>query len=463
MGVFVCGPFAVWRLVYFPQSQRRNGGCPVNQELLSAKNLGKAFRQYGSEWHRIFSWFGVPARSAGEHWVLRNISFDVGWGEAVGIVGQNGAGKSTLLKLIVGTQKPTEGTVETRGRVAAILELGMGFNPELSGRQNVFHSAGVMGFLRREIERVMPEIEEFADIGDYFDQPVRTYSSGMQMRVAFGVATAIRPEILVVDEALAVGDAAFQRKCFQRIESYISAGTTLLYVSHDIEGVKKVCHRAIFLKHGRLEAIGAAKDVCDEYEKYLFGGRTAVRDVQRRSVNEGRSARYDDSLKSDCEKSYGDGRAVIERIWLENEAGFTANVFYGKELIRIKFLVRFIEAVSSPVFAFLIKIREGIAVYGTDTGLLKQKVQNFSSGDLVEVAFTVKNVLSPGIYYLNCGIRDDAGKKPVFLHRRVDALLFKVVQDAPTAPGIGLANLEASVQIHAEHGSLDRETTRLRI
>ena len=172
--------------------------------LLAVSNLGKAFRVYKSEWHRFANWFGLKIRPAEEHWVLRHINFEINAGEAIGIVGQNGAGKSTLLKMITGTLQPTEGAIQINGRIAAILELGMGFNPELTGRQNVFHAAGLMGFNHEQISQVMSDIEAFAEIGDYFDQPVRVYSSGMQVRVAFAVATAYRPEILIVDEALSV-------------------------------------------------------------------------------------------------------------------------------------------------------------------------------------------------------------------------------------------------------------------
>lgn len=185
--------------------------------LLTVKNLGKAYRVYASEFQRIGRWFGISTKPKEEHWVLKHVNFSIHAGEAIGIVGQNGAGKSTLLKMITGTLQPTEGNVQVNGRIAAILELGMGFTPDLTGRQNVYHAAGLMGFNADRIDEVIKEIEAFAEIGTYFDEPVRTYSSGMQMRVAFAVATAIRPEILIVDEALSVGDSYFQHKSFDQI------------------------------------------------------------------------------------------------------------------------------------------------------------------------------------------------------------------------------------------------------
>ena len=188
--------------------------------VLEVNNIGKVFKNYGSEWHRVLSWFGFNFRAVEEHTILDHINFSISAGEAIGIVGQNGAGKSTLLKIITGTLRPSSGKVVIHGRISAILELGMGFHPDLTGRQNVYHAAGLMGFTHDQIDAVMDQIEEFVEIGDYFDQPVRTYSSGMQMRVAFGVATAYRPEILIVDEALSVGDAYFQHKSFDRIREF---------------------------------------------------------------------------------------------------------------------------------------------------------------------------------------------------------------------------------------------------
>jgi lipopolysaccharide transport system ATP-binding protein len=215
--------------------------------LLSVANVGKSFRKYKSDWHRFANWFGLKIKPVKEHWVLRHINFDVNAGEAIGIIGQNGAGKSTLLKILTGTLQVNEGNILTNGRIAAILELGMGFNPDLSGRQNVFNSAGLMGFSAEQIAKSMPDIEAFAEIGTYFNQPVRVYSSGMQMRVAFAVATAWRPEILIVDEALSVGDSYFQHKCFARIREFQEHGTSLMLVSHDLNAIQSLCSRAILL------------------------------------------------------------------------------------------------------------------------------------------------------------------------------------------------------------------------
>lgn len=239
------------------------------QPVLELHNIGKAYRNYGGEWRRILSWFGLPLKPREEHWTLKNINFSIQPGEAVGIVGQNGAGKSTLLKIITGTLKPSTGSVVARGRIAAILELGMGFHPDLTGRQNAYHAAGLMGYSREQINAVISDIEAFAEIGEYFDQPVRTYSSGMQMRVAFAVATAWRPEVLIIDEALSVGDAYFQHKCFRRIREFKELGTTLLFVSHDPAAVRTLCTRAILLDHGHLIRLGSPDDVLEYYNALI--------------------------------------------------------------------------------------------------------------------------------------------------------------------------------------------------
>jgi lipopolysaccharide transport system ATP-binding protein len=389
------------------------------------------------------SWLGFRVKPAAEHWVLRGVEFSVTAGEAVAIVGQNGAGKSTLLKLIAGTLRPSEGDVRINGRVAAILELGMGFNPELTGRQNAFHAGGLMGFDRAALHEVMPAIESFADIGEYFDQPIRTYSSGMQVRVAFAVATAFRPEILIIDEALAVGDASFQRKCFQRIEDFRAEGTTLLFVSHDLETVKKICSRAIFLKSGQLVRFGPAKQVCDDYEQHLFGGKT--KPAAAVSVGAER-ARFDAGLAAaSCEVVYGNGKADIDFCRVENSQGERINVITNDQPFVWRYDVRFNEMVDNPIFAMLVKTREGVTVYGVDSSQLHAHTRKYLPGEVIDVRFELSNRLAPGIYYLNCGVRLDHPDRIEFLSRRVDAALIKIVDSSPSTIIVGLLDMEANL------------------
>lgn len=413
--------------------------------LLTVSNLGKAYRQYRSEWQRFARWFGIPVKPAHEHWVVRGISFDVWPGEKIGILGKNGAGKSTLLKMITGTLQPSEGQVTVQGRVAAILELGMGFNPELTGRQNVFHAAGLMGFNQQQIESVVEDIQHFADIGEYFDQPVRIYSSGMQSRVSFAVATSFHSDILIIDEALAVGDAAFQRKCFRRLEELCDKGTALLFVSHDIESVKKICQRAVHIEAGGLVEVGEAKPVCDRYEKALFSKSSAMTHAK---VPE---PVVDTGLVSDCELSYGDGRALIHDVALANSDNVRANVLRCNETMKIIFSVEFHTTVRNPIFTCLVKTREGIAIFGTDSAFLKQELREVNAGSSVQVEFEFKAALLPGIYYINCGVRDPSESDTDFLHRRVDVAMFRVTSNESSTALAGLADLQAVVNVRASH------------
>src|SRR5450830_1000500 len=237
---------------------------------IQVSGLGKAYKLYPTRWSRLAEWmFPQLGKRHALKWVLEGINFQVSPGEAVGLIGINGAGKSTLLKLITGTTQPTTGNVWMNGSVAALLELGMGFHPDFTGRQNAYMAGQLLGMTVDEITALMPQIEAFADIGDYMDQPVRVYSSGMQMRVAFSVATARRPDILIVDEALSVGDAYFQHKSFDRIRQFRKEGTTLLLVSHDKQAIQSVCDRAILLDGGRLAREGRPEEIMDYYNALL--------------------------------------------------------------------------------------------------------------------------------------------------------------------------------------------------
>jgi lipopolysaccharide transport system ATP-binding protein len=300
----------------------------------------------------------------------------------------------------------------------------------------------------------MPAIEGFAEIGDYIDQPVRVYSSGMQVRLAFAVATAARPDVLIVDEALSVGDAAFQRKCFQRIEGFRSAGTTLLFVSHDIETVKKLCDRALFIKTGHLAQWGPAKQVCDEYERYLFGDRKSSKASRKSQGTEQTlpTARLDPSLDASCEMVYGNGKADIEACWLADVNGQPINIVKSGTPFRWCYRVRFNEDVRGPVFAMMLKTKEGVALYGVDSKQLDVKPRDFQTGETLEVDFKLDNPLAPGVYYLNCGVRQENSDSVEFLSRRVDSALLKVTASTETSAATGLIEMRANLAL----GSLGR-------
>lgn len=363
----------------------------MSQGRLCVNNLGKAFCRYTSEWRRVFSWFGLPIKPVYEHWVLRYISFTVEPGEAVGIIGQNGAGKSTLLKLITGTMRATEGSLEISGRIAAILELGMAFNPELTGRQNVYHSAGLMGLNQTDITAAMPVIEEFAEIGEYFNQPMRTYSSGMQMRVAFAVATAIRPEILIVDEALSVGDAYFQHKSFRRIKEFQEQGTTLLIVSHDKSAVQTLCDRAILLEKGRIIQDNTPEAVMDFYNALI-------------AEKENQSIQLVQHENGKVQTISGTGEARVENIVLFNAAGEPVEFVNVGELVELRINVRTYAEIPCLVLGYAIKDRLGQYVYGTNTHHTKQQLECVMADQLIQYRIQFSMNLGPGSYSISTAL-----------------------------------------------------------
>ncbi len=414
---------------------------------ISVTNLGKAYKQYPTRWSRLAEWV-LPFRHERHtlHWVLQDISFQLNAGEAVGILGVNGAGKSTLLKMITGTTQPTVGTVEIHGRVAALLELGMGFHPDFTGRQNVFMAGQLLGYSVEELGQLMPDIEAFANIGDYIDQPVRMYSSGMQMRLAFSVATAQRPEVLIVDEALAVGDAAFQRKCFQRIESFREQGTTLLLVSHDIETIKKLCDRALFIKEGRIAAWGKAKTVCDEYERFLFGGnkKLALNNEGQTEVSVDQTS-YDPELKIESQIIYGSGGVLVKDAYLENSQSKRFNVIETGKSFFLKIKIEVDEfCIKRPCFNMQIKTTDGVVIFGVNTDHLKVNLDDSLPVGTYDICFALENPLAPGVYHITYGVKEDGISSDGFLVRVVDGLIIKVVDKPESTVARGFVDMRSS-------------------
>ncbi|MFM7471023.1 MAG: ABC transporter ATP-binding protein [Nodosilinea sp.] len=384
------------------------------QPVLQVSNLGKAYRQYHSQLVRVASWFGLPAKPASEHWVLRGISFSVNAGEAVGIVGQNGAGKSTLLKLITGTQQPNQGNIHINGRVAAILELGMGFNPEFTGRQNVYHAVGLMGFCEGEIEAVMPEIEEFAEIGEYFDQPVHTYSSGMQMRVAFAVVTAFRPEILIVDEALSVGDTYFQHKSFNRIREFQKQGTTLLIVSHDPGAIQSLCDRAILLENGTVIKDGNPKEVMDYYNAIISERENSK--IQVKTLESG-----------EVQTISGTGEVTIVNAVLTNTKKEPVETVKTGEEVNLNIRVKAHLPVPKLVIGYVIKDHLGQAVFGTNTYHLNHVIFDVVSGEEIQFVFNFITNIGPGSYSISIGLHAGSTHLDTNYEWRDLSVIFEVV------------------------------------
>jgi lipopolysaccharide transport system ATP-binding protein len=348
--------------------------------------LGKAYRQYPTRWSRLAEWI-LPGNHPRHKlkWVLRDISFTVRPGEAVGLIGINGAGKSTLLKLITGTVQPTEGSVYMEGRVAALLELGMGFHPDFTGRQNVYMAGQLLGMTVDEIRALMPEIEAFAEIGDYMDQPVRVYSSGMQMRVAFSVATARRPDILIVDEALSVGDAYFQHKSFERIRQYRQQGTTLLLVSHDKQAIQSVCDRAMLLDGGRLAREGAPEEIMDYYNAMI-------------AERENATVRLQETVQGKTQTISGTGEATVSDIALLDEHGERVEVVDVGAPVTLRVTVRTRATIPRMVLGYMIKNRLGQPMYGTNTHLKELPLDQVEAGEEVTYRFAFPMNLGPGSY-----------------------------------------------------------------
>jgi lipopolysaccharide transport system ATP-binding protein len=379
---------------------------------------------------------------------LNDVSFEVRKGETVGVIGRNGSGKSTVLQIICGTLTPTGGTVETRGRIAALLELGSGFNPEFTGRENVYLNAAVLGLSQKEIDERYDEIVTFADIGEFIEHPIKTYSSGMAVRLAFAVAISVDPQILVVDEALAVGDAAFQRKCIRRIQELTESGVTLLFVSHSTDTIKSICARAIYLNSGELRALGLAKDVCIEYERDLFGAsRHAPDNSAKATPPKPKSlARFDSELCSSAEKTYGDGRASIEEIAITDSSLELINVIPAGDEFTVSYSVHFRRAVTEPVFGMRITTREGVGVFGSNTTGMPISGGNFAAGDTVRVSFKLTNNLGSGIYYLTCGVHSKSDADGfIYFQRRMDAVLFRSLSIESQVYSAGIAYMTPTI------------------
>jgi len=402
-------------------------------------------------------------RSAKSRWfrefhALTDIDFAIHRGESVAIVGRNGSGKSTLLQIICGTLAPTEGSIEVNGRIAALLELGAGFNPEFTGRENVYLNGTVLGLTRAEIDARFDEIIAFADIGDFIEQPVKSYSSGMYVRLAFAVAIHVMPDILVVDEALSVGDEAFQRKCFARIEKIRNAGATVLFVSHAPSTVLELCNRAILLDRGELLADGSPKQVISRYQKMLYAPAdkaASIREKLRRELPVARhgeaamvaetpavasllqaeaaqsqsdmeAAWFDPGLVSQSIVRFATHGAVIEDPHVEAPDGRRVNVLVPGGEYFYTYTVRFERAAVTVTFGMLIKTISGVELGGATSSTQADAIDVVEASSTIRVRFKFRCLLAPGTYFLNAGVRGRVDGEETFLDRVIDAALFRV-------------------------------------
>lgn len=405
--------------------------------------LGKAYRLYPSKWGRAAEWLG-SRRQHELRWVLRAIDLRISPGEAVGIVGENGAGKSTLLKLITGVSRPTEGSFVLAGRVAALLELGIGFREGFTGRQNAVDMLRLNGADDAEIPALLTDIEAFADVGEYFDLPVRTYSSGMQCRLAFATATAVRPDILIVDEALAVGDVFFQQRCFDRISAFRESGTTLLFVSHSTSAIFALCNRAVLLREGGVAIDSAPKAVIDLYNAQAIA-KNVGGDI---AVSEQSSAEpYTADIAPPSAGSYESGGARLKSLILV-QGGRPAKSVMANAPVTLRVQVHFLEAVNDPHVGFQVRDRRGEVMYRTHTHGLGASIGAVALGESIEVEFTFDPCLMHGEYTITVGV--GAGGKPggaidraVLRHQ--DATSFSVIRSPDDDHWDGVANLRSQV------------------
>ncbi|MDH3443369.1 MAG: ABC transporter ATP-binding protein [Deltaproteobacteria bacterium] len=409
-----------------------------------------------------------PKQYYREFWALKDVSFEVKKGETLGIVGRNGSGKSTLLQIICGTLAPTSGSVETNGRVAALLELGSGFNPEFTGRENIFMNGAVLGLSEEEISARFDDIADFADIGDFIEQPIKTYSSGMVLRLAFAVAINVDPKILVVDEALAVGDELFQRKCFSRIEAIKRNGATILFVSHSGGTVVELCDRVMLLDLGEKVTIGAPKIVVGKYLRLLYvpdDKRNALREEIRKS-GDGRHESdtvaivdapleikpdfdlpkgsepeefFDPNLIPQSTMCYESRGAFIEAPEIRTLTGRKVNCIVRGRNYNYAYKVRFNVAVANVRFGMLIKTISGLELGGgVSASNPAEAIPYLSAGSYVQVEFRFSCVLNQGTYFLNAGVVGSVGEDEIVLHRILDACMFRVlpVSDGTSASAV---------------------------
>ncbi|MBA2923310.1 ABC transporter ATP-binding protein [Pseudomonas sp. P7] len=409
-------------------------------------NLSKCFQIYEKPSDRLLQMLSRGSKKYyREFWALKGISFEVKKGETIGIVGRNGSGKSTLLQLICGTLNSSGGSIQVSGRIAALLELGSGFNPEFTGRENVYMNAAILGLKKEEIDSRYAEIESFAEIGQFIDQPVKTYSSGMAVRLAFAVAINSDPEILIVDEALSVGDELFQRKCFSRIEAIKKNGATILFVSHSGATVVGLCDRAVLIDQGELLSSGTPKEIVGKYQKLLYAPthkqqsiRADLRVDLSRAVNEEGSIvgidqpeeYFDPDLVPKSTLAYESQGAHISDVHILTLAGEKINCLRRGIEYRYFYRVKFQKTATLVRFGMLIKSGMGIELGGSASApTAEQCISYVNSGAQFDVEFKFKCMLNSGTYFLNAGVQGATDADQIFLHRILDVCMFRVLPE----------------------------------
>ena len=432
---------------------------------IEVDNVQKIYKLYDKPSDRMKEAFGFGKKTKHKlHYALKGVDMKIYQGETVGIIGTNGSGKSTILKIITGVLNPTSGRVLVNGRISALLELGAGFNMEYNGIENVYLNGTMMGFSEKEIEAKLPEILSFADIGDYVYQPVKTYSSGMFVRLAFAVAINIEPEILIVDEALSVGDVFFQAKCYHKFEEFKKMGKTIVFVSHDLSSISKYCDRVYLLNQGNILGEGSPKAMIDTYKRVLVGqydGPESVgeetasllddEDLQRAAAQKADEKGTDASQASMEAKGqnpnapeYGTKQAQIEEFYITDDRGVPTNAILKGSMFTIHMRVRFMDHIPAPIFAFSVKNVIGVEITGTNTMIEKAFLDSVEPGEVKNVTFTQKMNLQGGEYLLSLGVTGYNQDTFEVYHRLYDALNITVVSDKNT---VGYYDMDSETKV----------------
>ncbi|MCI9676864.1 MAG: ABC transporter ATP-binding protein [Lachnospiraceae bacterium] len=415
---------------------------------IDVKDVVKIYKLYDKPKDRIREAFGFGKKQTHKlHYALNGVSLKIRRGETVGIIGTNGSGKSTILKIITGVLNPTSGEAVVQGRISALLELGAGFNMEYNGIENVYLNGTMMGFSEKEIDRKLPEILEFADIGDYVYQPVKTYSSGMFVRLAFAVAINIEPEILIVDEALSVGDVFFQAKCYHKFEEFKKLGKTIVFVSHDLSSISKYCDRVFLLNKGNLLGEGSPKEMIDAYKRVLVG-QYEVPDHK-----EGQNLLGDEELQAAAGKAsginpevleYGTKQALIEEYYITDDRGVRTTAVIKGSAFTVHMRVRFTDHVPAPIFALSFKNVIGTEITGTNSMIEKAFLDSAEPGQVKNVTFTQRMTLQGGEYLISLGVTGYNGDTFEVYHRLYDTINITVVSDKNT---VGYYDMESVVEV----------------
>ncbi len=413
---------------------------------IEVRNVEKIYKLYDKPRDRVKEAFGLGrTKNHKLHYALSGVSMEIRKGETVGIIGTNGSGKSTLLKIITGVLTPTSGEVKVDGRISALLELGAGFNQEYNGMENIYLNGTMMGFSEKEIDEKLPSILEFADIGDYVYQPVKTYSSGMFVRLAFAVAINIEPEILIVDEALSVGDVFFQAKCYHKFEEFKKLGKTIVFVSHDLSSISKYCDRVFLLNKGKLLGEGTAKEMIDAYKRVLVGQYEAPEKQENEDLLEdpGLQVAARRAVNSNVQE-YGTGQAHIAEFYMTDDRGTRCVAVVKGSRFTLHMKVEFSDHIPGPIFAFSIKDAKGTEITGTNSMIEKVFLESVEPGQVKDVTFTQKMSLQGGEYLLSLGVTGYNGDTFEVYHRLYDAMNITVVSDKDT---VGYYDMDSTVTV----------------